>query len=376
MDTGRSNPSRRRERLTTAGNASWSALGVILLVLVAAAVVSSLSGILIPLVVAVIFGAVLEPLISWLVRLRVPRALAAAVGLLVTVVALVGLVAIVAWGFVAQLPQISHQLGTGWGRVEVWARSLDLEAASLAQLRATLHEAAPQAGMGVLGALARTVYGLVSLGIGSFFGLFFLFFFLKDGHLFPAWLGRATGQDPQVLGQVDGHVRSSLRGYFRGTALTALLTGPIFAVPLLLLRIPLVVPILILYFFLSFIPFAGAWITGVFAILIAFGSGGPVAALIVAASLLVSNGTIQSAVSSWALGSTLRMHPVMVLLATLIGGVYAGILGMVLGAPLLAAVRTSVAALRAPTSGVHGPAPATSDSTTAGTAAPGRTESP
>ncbi|MDN6795569.1 MAG: hypothetical protein L0L69_11055, partial [Propionibacterium sp.] len=62
----------------------------------------------------------------------------------------------------------------------------------------------------------------------------------------------------------------------------------------------------------------------------------------------VSNGTIQSAVSSWALGSSLRLHPVLVLLATLVGGAWAGILGMVLGAPLLAAVRTSLAALRAP----------------------------
>lgn len=361
-----------------AGTTSWSLLGVIALVLVAAATVSSLSGILIPLVVAVIFGAVLEPLISWLVHLRVPRALAATVGLLVTVVALVGLVGLVAWGFIGQLPQISHQLGAGWERAAVWARSLDIEAASLSRVRSTLHDAAPQAGMGVLGALARTLYGLVTLGIGSFFGLFFLFFFLKDGHLFPAWLARVTGQDAEVLGQVDGHVRSSLRGYFRGTALTALLTGPIFAVPLLVLRIPLVVPILILYFFLSFIPFAGAWITGVFAILIAFGSGGPVAALVVALSLLVSNGTIQSAVSPWVLGSSLRMHPVMVLLATLIGGVYAGILGMVLGAPLLAAVRTSVAGLRAPASDAERPVPAVSAVTAAGPegSAPEDTEEP
>ena len=93
-------------------------------------------------------------------------------------------------------------------------------------------------------------------------------------------------------------------------------------------------------------PFLGAWITGAFAVLIAFGSGGPTAALIVAISLLVSNGTVQSAVSSWALGSSLKMHPVMVLLATLIGGVVAGIIGMVLGAPLLAAAQNSIASFR------------------------------
>ena len=112
------------------------------------------------------------------------------------------------------------------------------------------------------------------------------------------------------------------------------------------MRIPLAVPIFILYFFLSFIPFIGAWLTGAFAVLIAFSTGGASAALIVSLSLLVSNGTIQSAVSSWALGSSLKIHPVAVLLATLVGGIIAGILGMILGAPLVAAAKRSVEALR------------------------------
>jgi len=141
---------------------------------------------------------------------------------------------------------------------------------------------------------------------------------------------------------------TSLRNYFRGTAITAIITAPIFVVPLLLLRIPLVVPIIIVYFFLSFIPYVGPWITGAFAVLVAFGSGGAPAALIVAVSLLVSNGTVQSVVSSWALGSALNLHPVAVLLATLVGGVAAGLLGMILGPPLLAAAHKTVAALREP----------------------------
>ncbi|NHB84844.1 hypothetical protein G7085_10185 [Tessaracoccus sp. HDW20] len=46
-------------------------------------------------------------------------------------------------------------------------------------------------------------------------------------------------------------------------------------IPLLVLRVPLATSIFILYLALSFIPFLGAWITGGFAVLIAFGSGGP-----------------------------------------------------------------------------------------------------
>ena len=94
-------------------------------------------------------------------------------------------------------------------------------------------------------------------------------------------------------------------------------------------------------------PFVGAWITGIFAVLIAFGSGGSTAALIVLVSLLVSNGTVQTAVSSWALGSSLKMHPVAVLVATMVGGVIAGILGMVLAPPLLSATTKAAAAIRA-----------------------------
>ena len=95
------------------------------------------------------------------------------------------------------------------------------------------------------------------------------------------------------------------------------------------------------------IPFLGAWITGAFAVLIALGTGGPSAALIIGITFIISNGTIQSAVNSWALGSSLRLHPVAVLLATMIGGTVAGLLGMVIGAPVLAACVKSIAAIRA-----------------------------
>ena len=336
----------RFERLRRLGIASWSAIGVIVVGVLAAAGFGALSGILIPLIVAVIVGTVLEPVVDFLVGLRVPRALAALVGLLLAVLTIAGVVAVVAWGFLAQLPEITQQLVQGWHQAVAWVRSLELEAVWLERLGETAGHYLPQAGVGVLGFLTSTAFGAISFAIGSFFALFFLFFVLRGGRLFPAWLARTAGLDEEVVTQVGSQVRWSLRGYFRGIAVTALLTAPIFIIPLLLLRIPLVIPILVLYLFLSFVPFVGAWITGVFAVLIAFGSGGASAALIVTLSLLVSNGTVQNVVSSWALGSSLRMHPVMVLLATLVGGVLAGILGMVLGAPLLAAVQSSLTALR------------------------------
>lgn len=332
--------------LKRVGLASWALLGVIALVVVASLGVSAVSGILVPLVVAVILGMVLDPVAGFLRHRGVPPTVATALTLLLAVLVLAATATVVIRGFVAQVPEISRQLTTGWNSLVEWVRQHDLDPAWLERARTAFDGHSAQLGQGVLGVVTHTFYGAVSLVMGIFFSVFFLFFTLRDGYRFPAWIARATTLDEETVTEIVGLSRDSVRGYFRGTAITALLTAPIFMVPLLILRIPLAIPIFILYFFLSFIPFLGAWITGVFAVLIAFGAGGLPAALIIGATFVISNGTIQSAVSSWALGNSLQLHPVSVLLATIIGGTIAGLLGMVLGAPVLAAAMKSIRALR------------------------------
>lgn len=329
-----------------AGVTSWSVLGIIALTTVAAAGLSAVSGILIPLVVAVILGIVLEPVSEALQRLRFSPALATAATLLAAIAVAATAGAMVVWGFLQQWPEIYRQLVRGWTSLVDWAAGLDVDTQWLSHVRSAFEGHAPQLGQGILGAVTSTFYGAVSLAMGTFFAMFFLFFVLRDAQRFSAWLARSTRLDATEVDAVVALTRQSVRGYFKGTAVTAVITAPIFMVPLLLLGVPLAVPIFVLYFVLSFIPFLGAWITGAFAVLIAFGSGGPTAALILGAAFVISNGTVQSAVSSWALGSSLRLHPVAVLLATMIGGTIAGLLGMILGAPVVAAVSRSVAEVR------------------------------
>ncbi|MCH5644854.1 AI-2E family transporter [Gordonia sp. ABSL49_1] len=333
-------------RLKSLGISAWSALGVIALVVVIALAVGAVSGILVPLVIAVILGVVLEPLVDRLEKWRVPPVPAAVVTLLLAVAVLAGTIAIVVVGFIDQWSEIARQLTAGWNSLVSWVQSLDINDEWLEPIRSAIEDAAQNVGQGVFGAVSSTFYGAISLVMGTFFSFFFLFFVLRDGHRFAAWLARNTRLEADSVAEVVEISRESIRGYFRGTAITALLTAPIFLIPLFILRIPLVIPILILYFLLSFVPFVGAWITGAFVVLIAFGTGGASAAAIMAVTFLISNGTIQSAVSSWALGSSLRLHPIWVLLATMIGGTIAGLIGMVLGAPMLAVVLKSIEAMR------------------------------
>lgn len=332
--------------LHRAGKTSWAALGVILLVVAIAAAISALSGILVPLVVAAILGIVLEPWVHWLERHKVPSAFAAVIGLFTAIVVAAAMIYLVVAGFVQQLPEITRQLMIGWNAFVQWGQSLELDAVLLDRIREVVYSYAPRVGQGAVGLISSTISGGIALAVGAFFSFFFLFFVLKDFRRFGQWISNTTGTDPVLVDRIKNLSQESVQGYFRGTALTALITAPIFLLPLLLLRIPLIIPIAILYFFLSFIPYIGAWITAAFAILIAFGTAGPTGAAIVGIALLISNGTVQSVVSSWALGSSLALHPVLVLLSTIVGGTIAGLLGMVLGPPVAAALTKSVAAIR------------------------------
>jgi predicted PurR-regulated permease PerM len=66
------------------------------------------------------------------------------------------------------------------------------------------------------------------------------------------------------------------------------------------------------------------------------GAGGVETALIVLVAVIISNGILQSVVSSWALGSMLKMYPLVIFLVTIISGIVGGVLAMILAVPLTA----------------------------------------
>jgi predicted PurR-regulated permease PerM len=118
-----------------------------------------------------------------------------------------------------------------------------------------------------------------------------------------------------------------------------------------------------LYFFTSFIPYLGAFVAGAFAVIIALGSGGAETALIVLIAVIISNGGIQTAINNWALGTSLNLHPLAVLLATTVGGAVAGVIGMILAAPALALAVQVTKRLREYRPALADESPNTSDTT-------------
>ncbi|MBB2940652.1 putative PurR-regulated permease PerM [Actinoplanes lutulentus] len=86
----------------------------------------------------------------------------------------------------------------------------------------------------------------------------------------------------------------------------------------------------------SYVPYFGALFTGTFAVLIALGSGGTATALWMLLIVFLANGLLQNLISPFAFGAALGVSPLALLLAALVGGALAGVVGVVLSAPVTA----------------------------------------
>ena len=148
-----------------------------------------------------------------------------------------------------------------------------------------------------------------------------------------------TSRDPEATAQnqrIVSQAGKSIRGYFRGKTVLAFAQGAFIGVIVAIMGVPLAASIAIVNFIGAYIPFLGAFIGGAFAMLMALSEGGIGLALAVLGVVLAANLVLENLLEPRLLGSSLELHPIVVLLATVAGGVVAGMVGLILAAPLTA----------------------------------------
>jgi putative heme transporter len=116
-------------------------------------------------------------------------------------------------------------------------------------------------------------------------------------------------------------------------AFNAVLIG----VAAVVLGVPLAGTIAVVTFVAAFVPYVGAWTAGAFAVLIALGTVGSSAALVLAIVALLANGALQQMIQPIAYGAALDVHPLGVLVVTIGAGALFGAVGLILAAPLTSA---------------------------------------
>ena len=321
--------------------ARWSlrwvliALGAVLLGLI----VQKTWVILFPLTLAMIFATVLSPLVSALHhKARWPRALAAAT----TLVGAIGL--LIAAGFTIA-PSVSDQSGElvtkasdGIQQIQDWVQKSDFVSKEqidsvLQDIQEKLRAQAGNIANGVLSTVSAVTNVIVTLVVS----LILTFLLLKDGHRFLPWLRGLSGTKAGAHLEEVGH-RSwmTLGGFIRTQALVSFIDAVFIGAGLLIVGVPLAIPLAVLTFFGGFIPIVGAFVAGIFSVLVALVSNGPTTALIVIGIVVAVQQIEGNVLSPWLQSKSMSLHPAVVLLSVTLGATLFGITGAFLAVPVVA----------------------------------------
>ncbi|GAA1231942.1 AI-2E family transporter [Kitasatospora nipponensis] len=323
------------------GAAAWS-VAVILFITVASLVVFavvSLRTATIPLIIALLGTALLQPVMPWLLRRGLGRGAAAGVTCVVLVAGVCGVLALLTNSLVHSAPQIADALEQAGRQLADWLGPAG------EKLQHALSEEAGAGGPAVGSLLGSLASGVLSgLGIvtqlvtGGVLTLALVFFFLRDGHR-SGDLVRSVLPDEraEVVIACGRRAFAAMAGFMRGTTLIALIDATFITVGLLILGVPGAAGLGALVFLGAFVPYIGAFLSGTVAVLVALADGGLGKALwtlgVVLAVQAIEGYVLQPVIQS----RTVELHPATVLFVVVAGAGVAGVLGALLAVPLCAA---------------------------------------
>jgi predicted PurR-regulated permease PerM len=325
----------------TVGEGAWLLVGMALLAAIALLLLGLISDLVIPLIFAAILAAIFVPLVDVLERWRIPRWLGAVVVVLIAI----ALVAFVAWivvaGLVSREPSITREATAGLQAVPV-ADLTESDAEQLTQVAADVARLVVGGVLSGLGSVTVLIVGMVT-------GVFILLFLMKDWRLIidgtAERISSVLRLEPPVGHEIVSNVIHTFRSYTWGLTIVGAMNAVVVGFGALALGVPLAGPIAIVTFVTSYIPFFGAFLSGAFAVVIAFSAQSLGTALAMLAIVLLSNNTLQNLLEPVAFGRALRLHPLTVMLVTTAGTLLFGVLGATLAAPVTAVTIRTVSIL-------------------------------
>ena len=319
------------------GVASWLLVGVAALLVGLTWVFGMTSTIVIPVLVGLVISTVASPAVSWLHNHRWPRALGALLVLLFVIAIAVVIALLVVGGVRAQSDAIATQASAAADKFQQWLKDLGMNQTGASTTSDNLKTSVPDVIHVFTKGLAAGISGLTSLGFFLAFTAFSTFMLLKDGPLFRRWVNGHLGVPQLVATTITGRVVHSVRQYFLGTTIVAAFNAAVVGVGAWLLDVPLAGTIAVVTFVTAYIPFIGAFVSGAFAVVLALGAKGTTTALIMLVIVILANGLLQNIVQPIAMGATLRMNPLLILVVTISAGAFFGTAGLILAAPLTSA---------------------------------------
>ena len=311
-------------------------------------VLAKLTLVAVAVFVGLVISALLLPLVDLLAR-ALPRGLAVALALLLTIVALGGVFTFIANSVGGQSATLSAQFTHGLSDIErsLTGAPFHLPAVDLAHLSQQLrdwvtHNSGSLAGQALSGAGVA-----VEALTGFVLAVFCSVFFLTSGDQIWTWLLIQTGGDRR---RWDGAARAgwaTFAGYTRGIVTIAATNAVLVCAALLTLRVPLALPLALLTFFAAFIPLIGAPIALGVATLVALAARGPLVAVLVLALIVIIGQIEGHLLHPMVMSRAVNLHPLAVALSVASGTLLAGVIGAVVAVPMVAVTWTVWSSVKA-----------------------------
>jgi predicted PurR-regulated permease PerM len=333
----------------------WTAVGAVALGYVILIIAGSIRVIWLPIAFGAGIVFLLEPVVRVFERMRSPRPVAA-------ILALLSLIALVLAVFFLVLPTIRDQAaevgqrlpdlylaGINWVRDVGANLGLDVdELLSQEAIEQWLNDPANQETVQNLLLGFGAGAGQVIIGVAEAVAVLVLapvlaLYILIDLEKFKANTLEVTPpKHREEFAFVSGQVGTALGSFVRGQLLVAFIVGFASSVGMWLIDLPFWLLIGIIAGFLNLIPFLGPVVGGALAALVALLNGDVTqaiwAVLIFTAIQQVDNHVITPLVQR----ARVNLSPLVIVLALVIGGTVAGLLGVLVAVPMTAAIRIIV----------------------------------
>lgn len=325
--------SRGTDRQTiTISPISWVYLAI---VVVAVGLLWYLSGVVILVLASIIFAAALNPSVVSLQKMKIPRPLAVAI-LYIVFFGVLGIVLyLVTPTITQQIQSLVNNLPSTQSRVQASLASQPWLLAGYQKLSATV-ASRPDL---VINQVSQTAFGVVASVFGFVTVLVLTFYFLLNGRQIAQGLVKyvPTRRKRDEVLEIGLNSSVKLGHWIRGQLLLCLIVFVTTFIALSLLGVPYALTLALFAGLLQFIPFVGAVVGAIPAVLVAF-TISPLKALFVVIFFVILQTLLGNIIGPQVMKKAVGVSPIIILIAALVGYTLLGVVGVILAVPIAAVI--------------------------------------
>ncbi|HEC77665.1 MAG TPA: AI-2E family transporter [candidate division WOR-3 bacterium] len=308
------------------------------------------SSILVPFIIGLGLAYILTPMVDFLERRKVPRVIAILVFLLPIVAVIPLLITLIISGLINELQVLINKIPYAIQQIQLYSGTvidklielgIDVDpniiantiTTHLSNVIAGVFKTIGQIGRGI-GSIIMIIYNFVFIPLSAYL-------FLSDREEITEWFRNLFGLKERK--KVDAFINKlnvSLARFFRGTLLLMFIVGFIVGFSLWILGIKYYLLLGVIAGLCNLIPNIGYILSFLPAILIGLTSPSPLLNLIKIASVYIGEQLLENFfLGPLIIGRSSKLHPVVVMIVLILGGMMLGFWGVILAVPAVIFIR-------------------------------------